>query len=171
MRNTGRYRASAQRRRMEDRRRRRRPGGGRNGRKSAGRHIFNGILWTTSMIMILTLLPAESDAAKKLADLTADGNVLAVAARSRILAAILFREIPGRKTDRMRKKMRARSRRKRRVPRRERLKASFSPIIRLKDLRRIRVCRKVRFPVYRQPRTMRLISRVQPCSRPAAGKI
>ena len=32
------------------------------------------------MIMILTLLPAESDAAKKLADLTADGNVLAVAA-------------------------------------------------------------------------------------------
>ncbi len=49
------------------------------GKKSAGRHIFNGILWTTSMIMILTLLPAESDAAKKLADLTSENSVLAAA--------------------------------------------------------------------------------------------
>ena len=44
-----------------------------------GRHIFNGILWTTSMIMILTLLPAESSAAKKLSELTSENSVLAAA--------------------------------------------------------------------------------------------
>ena len=50
-----------------------------SGRVGKGRYIFNGILWTTSMIMILTLLPAESSAAKKLSDLTSDNSVLAAA--------------------------------------------------------------------------------------------
>lgn len=59
------------------RQRQRRNGTNRSGSK--GRHIFNAILWTTSMIMILTLLPAESSAAKKLADLTSGNSVLAAA--------------------------------------------------------------------------------------------
>ncbi len=50
--------------------------------------------------------------------------------------------------------MRARSRRKRRVPREGKIEGIvLTDLIRLKDLRRIRVCRKVRFPVYRQLRT------------------
>ena len=81
MRNTGRYRRAVYRRRRKgDFRRRRRNTGSSAGVRSPGRRIFNGILWTTSMIMILTLLPAESDAAKKLADLTEGESVLAMAA-------------------------------------------------------------------------------------------
>lgn len=75
MRNSAGYR---QRRRRTDMRRKRRRSS--RGGTGAGRYIFNGILWTTSMIMILTLLPAESAASRKLEEITAEGSALAAAA-------------------------------------------------------------------------------------------
>ncbi len=107
MRNTGRYRRAVYRRRRKgDFRRRRRNTGSSAGVRSPGRRIFNGILWTTSMIMILTLLPAESDAAKKLADLTEGESVLAMAAgKYRISATIRFPETGRRRKTTIRKEM------------------------------------------------------------------